>query len=255
MSPQVRPRPRPILKQSSSPPKLSSSPLPFSSCPQILSPHVHFPPTPGLVSTHPALPAEIYDRAPIVVSPNICEIPVRNDRRIRSPAPPRFEIEQDDHRGRSRQCKRREAEEENVKGSYFHPRAFEACEPEPIHDYIPPSATLQPPPLIRDLSPDEDDDEIITPHDLAARAWTPLPPNSYSSPTNSGNVYVSSNPSLRSSSFDSARSSKDIFQLSYVTADSQKHRPSLDKMENTKRSLRRVKGFSSQMDEGCLGGF
>jgi hypothetical protein len=81
--------PRPILKslpkfQRFSAPLSSSSsfdPLPFpSSRPDILSPHVHFPPTPVLVSTQPTHSSSSYDRSAIAVSPNSCELPERGDR-------------------------------------------------------------------------------------------------------------------------------------------------------------------------------
>jgi len=242
----MSPHPRPILKRTSSPMRVANNALPFSSCGQIMSPHVHFPPTPALVSTHPAHPPEIYDRAPIVVSPNICEIPDRNDRRPPTPAPPRFEIEQD--RGRSRHCTPRQ--EENVKGSYFHPRAYEACEPEPVHNYLP-STPLRPPPLVRDISPDEVDDMIATPPDvhIPASAWSPLPKADLSPIF--GDVDVSSHHDR--SSFDSARSSQSWF----ATADSKKYRPNLARREK-QRPLKRMKECpSSQLavDEGCLAGF
>lgn len=97
--------PRPILKSlwvptSSTSDSPSPPPLPFASYPSA-SPHVHFPPTPVLVSTHAAYSPRTYDRAPIAVSPNYCALPERGARTL---AP---------------------------KGSYFHPRAFEACTPEP----------------------------------------------------------------------------------------------------------------------------
>lgn len=69
--------------------------LPFArQLPDTLTPRVHFPSTPSMItSMHQTHAPHIYDRAPIIVSPNVCLLPER---------------------------------EEEEKGSYFHPRAFEA---------------------------------------------------------------------------------------------------------------------------------
>lgn len=76
-------RPRPILKGLPSSSETTSNPLPFSSCPTMLdSPHVHFPPTPTLTSTEMTHSSFIYDRAPIVVTPNTCALPERGERKF-----------------------------------------------------------------------------------------------------------------------------------------------------------------------------
>ncbi|KAI0688128.1 hypothetical protein BC835DRAFT_1230907, partial [Cytidiella melzeri] len=119
-------------------------PLPFATCARILSPHVHFPPTPSMVaSTHPVHSPQTYDRKPIIVSPNYCALPERGDH-FHSP-PLDFEVERG--RGRSRQTDN----SEHIKGSYFHPRAYEACELEPAVDVVDHSP-LSPPMLVRDMS-------------------------------------------------------------------------------------------------------
>jgi len=76
--------PRPILKALSFfSTEAASNPLPFSSCSTILdSPHVHFPPTPTLTSTEITHSPFTYDRAPIVVAPNLCALPERGGRKI-----------------------------------------------------------------------------------------------------------------------------------------------------------------------------
>lgn len=76
--------PRPILKALSFfSTEAASNPLPFSSCSTILdSPHVHFPPTPTLTSTEITHSPFTYDRAPIVVAPNLCALPERGGRNI-----------------------------------------------------------------------------------------------------------------------------------------------------------------------------
>ena len=79
--------PRPILKGLPSSSYVSSdavsSPLPFSTSSTVLdSPHVHFPPTPTLTSTEITHSPFIYDRAPIVVTPNTCALPERGGRKF-----------------------------------------------------------------------------------------------------------------------------------------------------------------------------
>jgi len=72
---------RPILKVLPFFTEAASNPLPFSSCSTILdSPHVHFPPTPTLTSTAITHSRFTYDRAPIVVAPNLCALPERGGR-------------------------------------------------------------------------------------------------------------------------------------------------------------------------------
>lgn len=151
----MAPRPHSILKRNQSPAirPPSNNPLPFATCKTIRSPHVHFPPTPCLiVSTHPVHSPQTYDRKPIVVSPTEGVLP---------PNPPsEFEVERTD-RGRPRGSRA----QDDIKGSYFHPRAYEACEPEDLDPF------LTPPLLMRDSSPSsvssgEDSDEAQTPPDL-----------------------------------------------------------------------------------------
>lgn len=88
----LSPPPPPSVFISQSTPSYTPSLLPFP-----FSPHVHFPPTPALVSgTGNAHSSSAYDRAPITVSPNACALPPRGS------------------------C--------TVIGSYFHPRAKEVCQ-------------------------------------------------------------------------------------------------------------------------------
>jgi len=59
--------------------------LPFaSSChiPPLESPHVHFPPTPALSRIAMTHSSFSYDRRPIEISPNICELPERGERKL-----------------------------------------------------------------------------------------------------------------------------------------------------------------------------
>ncbi|TRM70607.1 hypothetical protein BD626DRAFT_477996 [Schizophyllum amplum] len=100
--------------------------LPFATYPHgMQSPHVHFPPTPNISSHHTTHSPAQYDRAPIVVGPNNCELPERGDRVCSPP--------------------NKKQRTTPPKGSYFHPRAFEAIEPESE-----PNSPL--PPLVTDVS-------------------------------------------------------------------------------------------------------
>jgi hypothetical protein len=58
-----------------------TNPFPFALCSSVVGgPRVHFPPAPGLCQTHLTHSPSIYDRAPIVVLPNVCALPARNER-------------------------------------------------------------------------------------------------------------------------------------------------------------------------------
>lgn len=166
-------RPHPILKlkRDSSPFRAPALPFAAARPAALLSPHVHFPPTPGIAATYPAYSPTTYDRKPIVVSPNACQLPRRGARKLHSPPPepdppcePRGLGPESCERGRDRGARRRGRAEDGdaIKGSYFHPRAYEACVPEP---------PLSPPPggrvpaLVQDLSPSDESDEsvVVTP--------------------------------------------------------------------------------------------
>ena len=73
---------RPCLKHHTDPdpPAPLNTPFPFALSASVLGPRVHFPPAPGLCQTHLTHSASIYDRAPIVVVPNDCALPARNER-------------------------------------------------------------------------------------------------------------------------------------------------------------------------------
>ncbi|KAJ7157313.1 hypothetical protein C8R46DRAFT_1293883 [Mycena filopes] len=229
--------PRPILKAASpaldlfNPPlpessSSSSAPLPFTACTArsvFYSPHVHFPSTPGLTLTVGAAHSPgTYDRAPIAVSPNSCAMPARGDRVYGSPAAERVAP--------------------SGVGSYFHPRAFEACELEPV------------PALHPDLSSETDEwssaEECASPtaaspeSDVAVAvrvAGTPRFASSYSP------AYPTPIPSTHTQAeFDHA--------LSFLP-----HPPVLEKRRRSPGRRPRRPGCTFETDgaesESCLGGF
>ncbi|OCH95709.1 hypothetical protein OBBRIDRAFT_498768 [Obba rivulosa] len=233
-------RPRPILKRESPLIEPTLIALPFAACPTILSPHVHFPPTPRISSQHPAHSPRTYDRAPIVVSPNVCQLPQRGARTLYSP-PTHFEVEK---RGRSR------SRGPDVKGSYFHPRAYEACKPEPLGD-APPSLDTSmpmPPSLVQDLSPsDESDESVTTPPDsmaVAAVSASLLLPFCYNHKSESFAVQAHS-------ATDSAHSLSLSHHRKLAEGKRKQQRPGLARMDDRKLGG----GSLVTWDEGCLGGF
>ncbi|KAI0756435.1 hypothetical protein C8Q80DRAFT_1054806, partial [Daedaleopsis nitida] len=131
----------------------------------LFSPHVHFPPTPRIAATYPAHSPATYDRKPIIVSPNVVQLPRRGERNLQTPGAADCDRE---HRGRSRSRTqhgggRTRGEDGVVKGSYFHPRAYEACDPEPPCPLSSPFELPAMPPLVQDLSPSDESDDVITP--------------------------------------------------------------------------------------------
>ncbi|KAG7451893.1 uncharacterized protein BT62DRAFT_270397 [Guyanagaster necrorhizus] len=82
--------------------------------PRSRRPRVHFPPTSVISSTHLTHSRRAYNRKPIVVSPNLCELPGRDERvyTCTSP-PPKFGVVSSSSK---RRCLR--------------PAAYKACEPE-----------------------------------------------------------------------------------------------------------------------------
>jgi len=235
-------RPRPILKRDSPIVEPTLTALPFSTCGNVLSPHVHFPPTPRISSQHPAYSPRTYDRAPIVVSPNACQLPQRGARKLCSPAI-HFEVER---RGRSRSRSRNPPD---VKGSYFHPRAYEACKPEPLDGPAPPIDLPIPPSLMQDLSPSDESDDSIT-----------TPPDSKPSSTISASMSLSFDHDPESESFivqaHSVTDSIHSFALPQHRmlqggGEGKQQRPNLVRRKDKTRSGE----LSVSWDEGCLGGF
>ncbi|KAA1467866.1 hypothetical protein DENSPDRAFT_770911 [Dentipellis sp. KUC8613] len=203
----------------------SPSPFPFASCSTVYSPRVHFPPTPSLASTHLTHSPNQYDRAPIVVTPNACALPERNERTYYSHGP-----------DRDRHSKPR------VKGSYFHPHAYEATEREPV-DVPPPS--FHPPPLVPDISSesDESDTPMTTPPD--PQLLPPLPfhlPNTAHPPLGG----------MGGAMEDAKRSFLPHPPSPTMEKDKRKRSPS--RSRGQLRQARRSEFAAPELD-GCLGGF
>jgi hypothetical protein len=208
------PSPKPCLKAQL---HSESDPLPFASYPKGLpSPHVHFPPTPSLTSMHVADSPRTYDRAPIVTSQNWCALPERGDRTY-SPTSESWNLKQ-------------------AKGSYFHPDAYEACEPEPLVSHI---AVHPSPSLIPDVlsESDESDGPVATlsdsnPISVYITQYSPIP-HSYS------------------------RDNLDAV-LSFLPHSSGREREKGRKRRSPSRPRLEIKSsdvFSEPALDGCLGGF
>ncbi|KAJ7077590.1 hypothetical protein C8R43DRAFT_1053701 [Mycena crocata] len=209
--------PKPLLPESSS----SSHPLPFAACSSRLmfSPHVHFPSTPRLTFTGDTHSPGTYDRAPIAVSPNSCALPERGGRVYRSSSDP-------------------------PKGSYFHPRAFEACETEP----------MPVPSLLPDLSSETDEwEECVSPPSTS--------PEPHVHVRMQGTPYY---PAPIPSTHSQAEFDHALSFLPYppaLTRDPEKRKsPHRDHTrQRASRSMERTQrsGFCNQRtdNDGCLGGF
>ncbi|KAJ7747207.1 hypothetical protein B0H14DRAFT_2984916 [Mycena olivaceomarginata] len=192
------PNPRPILKALPEP-DLSNPP---SRVP-LFSPHVHFPSTPRLTLTGDTHSPGTYDRAPITVQENACAMPERGGR-VYTPAAVR-----------------------PISG-YFHPRAFEACEPE-----LEPTAV---PALLPDLSSETDESA----EDRAWRCACTAPPHPTPMPIRRHSQ----------EEFDRALSFLPHAPVPNIKRDLGKRRNS------PPRPLRRSITFSEVEDcDGCLGGF
>lgn len=94
----------------------SSTALPFSKCATLHTPHVHFPPTPTMVTSTHIVPGCTYDRAPIRVSLNSCALPERNCRIFGECG--------NDEEGSKQMVS-------SWKQDYFHPQANQTFEPIP----------------------------------------------------------------------------------------------------------------------------
>ncbi|KAI0714779.1 hypothetical protein C8Q76DRAFT_795618 [Earliella scabrosa] len=243
MSSDLSRRPHPILKRDSSP--FKSPVLPFTSSGPLFSPHVHFPPTPRIAATYPAHSPTTYDRKPILVSPNVVQLPRRGERRLHTPSADRDQPSTDERRGRSRSRDRDRDRDAPTKGSYFHPRAYEACNPEPPSSASASFDLPSMPPLVQDLSPSDESDDIVTPPGAA---------HAHSS------MAIAQAVPLRFPRDDHHQCKEPFTPLPPPPRPSRKgpgRRPDLTRNEQLSARATHSTSFtpSPALDEGCLGGF
>ncbi|KAK0465977.1 uncharacterized protein EV420DRAFT_1261161 [Desarmillaria tabescens] len=211
--------PRPILKPLATARAVGSSTSSLAFPTQTESPHVHFPPTPAISSTYAAHSPNTYDRAPIVVSPNSCELPERGERVYTSTSPNTV----------------------SPKGSYFHPHAYEACQPEPE---LPPSMLAVPDLSMSASSESEDSDGYGSPQIVPP----PIPPNT---------TYPPIPRTCSPEEFNHVLSFLPHRKDSMCSLDSETRRARRAKTSEANRSARSAtsSAFSEPGLDGCLGGF
>lgn len=144
---------RPCLKHSADlepPPGANSSPFPFALCPTVMGHRVHFPKAPSLCQTHLTHSPSIYDRAPIVVLPNVCALPARNERTYN----PSNECP-------SSSSKKRRSTHANGAQAALHPHAFREASVAPSDPAARQYQHQQVPQLVPDLSSSESDESDI----------------------------------------------------------------------------------------------
>lgn len=229
--------PKPILKATlpsftrrSSTSSVSINALPFASCRNLLSPHVHFPPTPTIASTQTTHSSSTYDRAPISVSPNSCELPERGER-VYSPS----------------------CVSQHEANDYFDPLSFNTCAgTAPSSDIVPP--------LIPDTSESEESDEygspLISPPNIP---FSPTRPSLCSMPSPFSQAEFAYALSFLPHPSSSLMMNDDDDRASSPVMDNNPRTPPLLKKGRKgcerPRLKRRYSAFDEQSLNGCLGGF
>ncbi|KAI6124261.1 hypothetical protein EV401DRAFT_2068952 [Pisolithus croceorrhizus] len=172
--------PRPILKPRLELPTQEPpvEPFPFAACPSLLrTPHVHFPPTPTLTSTFTTHSSSAYDRTPVVVAPNTCALPGRHEREL-------FTDNNTERRGSEPpSTTHSRTRKPTPKGSYFHPRAYEACAPEPCPSSIWSSPDSDSSSSDSQVSTPTDDELDVASHRSMSMLYAPTNPASCTSPS------------------------------------------------------------------------
>lgn len=225
---------RPCLKHHTDPdpPASPNSPLPFALSSCVLGPRVHFPPAPGLCQTHLTHSASIYDRAPIVVLPNDCALPARNDRTYTP----------------SSECpkKRRSAQiAATTHGAAIHPHPFaESAKAQATAGTVPAASISPPDPvgrvplLVADLSSSESDESDVS---------TPPVPNRFPS---MGHPPIS----IVDGNGDATATALSFLPHANEREKPRKERSSRSRPQGSPRSVRRSEFAVPELD-GCLGGF
>lgn len=241
--------PRPILKRSSSSPHENNSELPFYGVQT-----VHFPPSPSLSRFYSAHSPSIYDRSPLVVSPNACALPERGCPGRTYDASERFPSTSTNFVSTPR-------------GGHLHPRAFAGAVSQ---QNFPPC-----PPLAPDLSSEsEESDGLISPPPEKIIPSYSRRSDKYPSQLSLDNTAYLSNKLDCVQTHSSpdprwrTRRIRSPTTVGEIPADdpgyeddrdipSSSPRPSSRKSRCTRKSLpsRVQAGFSGSDDGGCLGGF
>jgi hypothetical protein len=226
---------RPCLKHHTDPdpPAPPNTPFPFALSSSVLGPRVHFPPAPGLCQTHLTHSSSIYDRAPIVVLPNDCALPARNERNYTP----------------SSDCpkKRRSAQAAAAYGATLHPLAFaESAKAQAAAGTVsaapvsPANAVGRMPPLVADLSSSESDESDVS--------STPFVPNRYPSTGHPPISIVDGNGDPTATA------------LSFLPHANEREKPRKERGSRSRphggspRSVRKSEFAVPDLD-GCLGGF
>ncbi|KAF8492755.1 hypothetical protein F5888DRAFT_871346 [Russula emetica] len=226
---------RPCLKHHTDPdpPAPPNTPFPFALSSSVLGPRVHFPPAPGLCQTHLTHSASNYDRAPIVVLPNDCALPARNERTYTP----------------SNECSKkwRSAQAATAHGAALHPHAFatesaKVQAPAGIISAVPVSP-VDPvgrvPPLVADLSSSESDESDVS--------STPLVPNRFPS---TGHPPIS----IVDGNGDASATALSFLPHANEREKPRKERNSRSRSHGSPRSVRKSEFAVAELD-GCLGGF
>ena len=243
---------RPCLKHHTDPdpPAPPNTPLPFALSSSVLGPRVHFPPAPGLCQTHLTHSPSIYDRAPIVVAPNDCALPARNERTYTPPS----------------ECskKRRSATITTTTTAHGHGHGAAATAPALHHHAFAESAKahhhqatagiisaasgvtpadpvgrVPVPPLVADLSSSESDESDVS--------STPPVPNRFPSMGHPPITIVDGNG-------DANANALSFLPHANEREKPRKERSSRSRPHSSPRSVRRSEFAVPELD-GCLGGF
>lgn len=173
--------PRSILKRSSDCDAAPSYSPEYALFPyQPPAPTVHFPPSPSLSKTYPTYGVNAYDRAPIVVAPNVCALPERG-------CPGRTYDESAGVAKSSRKCKVQPhclgaAATSPSSASMMSAGQAECSAAAAARMYGPmqpsyPGPSSRPPPLVQDLSSESDEsDGAISPPEYGNPIIGVLPP-------------------------------------------------------------------------------
>lgn len=265
--------PRPILKPRLELPTEEPlvEPFPFATCPSLLlTRHVHFPPTPTLTSTFTTHSSSAYDRTPVVVAPNTCALPGRHERELfidnNTSGYERRESESSSDTAYSQTRK------SAPKGSYFHPRAYEACAPEPCPSPLWSSPDSDSSSSDSPISTPTDDELDVASHRSMSMLYAPTNPASCTSPPSRHNMNA---PMIPPNSYLSPEGPTSSYSNYHhpQSSPSTKERKAGKRSSNENNQPRNPKGsrkeavfkldhqqrssftFPSLDFEGCLGGF